>query len=240
MADQAVEISWLGQITYLEAWAQQEALVADVAAGRIAEQLLLLEHTPVYTLGRSGRVENLLLDEAARIREGIDLHYVDRGGDITYHGPGQLVGYPILNLRRRAAAQGRRFPDLHQYLRDLEEVLIQTLAARGLTAFRYPGFTGVWVEGESGPAKIAAIGVKVSSRGVSSHGFALNVAPNMAHFAGIIPCGIADHDVTSLAQSEGSDVSVAELVNPLLDAFCRRFDVTPVVVSTPHKTYNVS
>jgi lipoyl(octanoyl) transferase len=106
MADQEIAVSWLGQITYSEAWAQQEALVAELAAGRIPEQLLLLEHPPVYTLGRSGRLENLLLDEAARAREGIELHHVDRGGDITYHGPGLLVGYPILHLRERAAAQG--------------------------------------------------------------------------------------------------------------------------------------
>jgi lipoyl(octanoyl) transferase len=234
MADQEIAVSWLGQITYSEAWAQQEALVAELAAGRIPEQLLLLEHPPVYTLGRSGRLENLLLDEAARAREGIELHHVDRGGDITYHGPGLLVGYPILHLRERAAAQGRRFPDLHQYLRNLEAVLIETLAERGITAYRYPAFTGVWVDGSSGPAKVAAIGVKVSSRGISSHGFALNVAPNMAHFAGIIPCGIEQHGVTSLAQIEGGEVAVADLVNPVIDAFCRRFSVTPVVVSAPH------
>jgi lipoyl(octanoyl) transferase len=234
VADQEIAVTWLGQITYHEAWERQKAVVADLAAERIPEQLLLLEHPPVYTLGRSGRIENLLLDEAARAREGIELHHVDRGGDITYHGPGQLVGYPILHLKRRAAAQGRRYPDLHQYLRDLEAVLIHTLAGRGIAAYRYPGFTGVWVDGAAGPAKIAAIGVKISSRGISSHGFALNVAPNMAHFAGIVPCGIEEHGVASLAQTEGASVTVADLVNPVIDAFCHRFYVTPVVVSTPH------
>jgi lipoate-protein ligase B len=228
-----VEVSWLGQIPYAGAWSLQQRLAVARADGRIPDRLLLLEHPPVYTMGRSARPEHLLLDEAARTAEGIELHVVDRGGDITYHGPGQLVGYPILDLRAVAAAQGRAHPDLHRYLRDLEEMLIAVLAGLGIAARPFPGYTGVWVDESGRPEKIAAIGVKVSSRGISSHGFALNVAPNLDHFAGIVPCGIAEHGVTSIAALRGQAPPLVDLIAPVSEAFAQQFNRRTLLVPAP-------
>ena len=191
---------WLGQTDYLEAWDKQKELVAEHRAeAETLDKLLFVEHPPTYTLGSSGKKEHLLIDDAQLSTEGISVYKVNRGGDITYHGPGQLVAYPIFNLRRRSKAQGYSKFSVHQYVRDLEEVIIQTIAPFGLSGWRYPGYTGVWVGPESDPRKIAAIGINVS-RGISSHGFALNISPNMTHFDYIVPCGIQEHGVTSLAQ----------------------------------------
>lgn len=228
-----VEVSWLGRVPYDQAWALQQRLTVARADGRAPDRLLLLEHPPVYTLGRSARPENLLLDDEARAAEGIALHHVDRGGDVTYHGPGQLVGYPILDLRASAAAQGRAYPDLHDYLRNLEGLLIAVLAGLGIAARRFPGYTGVWVDERGRPEKIAAIGVKVSSRGISSHGFALNVAPNLAHFAGIVPCGIAGHGVTSIAALRGDAPALPDLVPTISDAFAQQFQRRTLLVPAP-------
>lgn len=226
-----VEIEWLGRISYADAWALQRKVVAERTDRELPDRLLLLEHDPVYTLGRSAKQEHLLLDEPARRAAGIALHWVDRGGDITYHGPGQLVGYPILNLKRHYRARGLDRPDLHRYLREIEEVLIQTVAAFSVTGRRYPGHTGVWVEMPAGPGKIAAIGIRVSARGISSHGFALNVDPNLEHFAGIIPCGIREHGVTALAGVLKRPVDVTEAVAPLVAAFEQVFHVQTRFVS---------
>ncbi len=229
-----LEVEWLGRVVYDEAWEVQKELVAERARNTRPDRLLLLEHPPVYTLGRSGRLENLLLDEEAREREGIAVRWVDRGGDVTYHGPGQLVGYPILDLKRLFRARGYERPDLHQYLRDVEEVIVQALASFDVSGWRYDGYTGVWVDGPDGPLKIAAIGIKISSKGISSHGFALNVDPDLNHFAGIIPCGIQEHGVTSLAQILGRPVAVADVIPPVVAAAARVFQarttfVTPFV-----------
>lgn len=196
MAEQnkPIVVEWLGRTPYMPVWQRQQTLAAAIAAGDEPERLLLLEHEPTYTLGRRTDPANLLLDETALRQGGFAVHHVDRGGDITYHGPGQLVGYPLLRLAER---QGTAEPDLHRYLRDLEEALICTLAAWGVTAGRFPGYTGVWVA-EPTPQKIAAIGVKVTGGGVTAHGFALNVAVNLAHFDHIVPCGIREYGVTSL------------------------------------------
>ncbi|MGB1252988.1 MAG: lipoyl(octanoyl) transferase LipB, partial [Candidatus Promineifilaceae bacterium] len=192
-----------------------------------AHRLLLLEHPPTYTFGRRGKLDNLLFNENELAQQGITTHWVDRGGDVTYHGPGQLVGYPILNLAR---LQDRDFPDVHRYLRDIEEVIITTLGQLSIEAWRYPGYTGVWVNeqhnGQQAPHKIAAIGVKVSGKAISSHGFALNVNPNLAHFAGIIPCGISEHPVTSVAQ-HGQRLTVADIVPQIVMSFGRIFDLKP-------------
>lgn len=220
-----VAVTWLGRVPYAEAWDRQRALVQANAAGEVGDTLLLLEHPPVYTLGRRARQEHLLLDEAARREAGIALHRVDRGGDITYHGPGQLVGYPILDLKRFYQARGRHRPDLHRYLRLLEALLIRALRPFGVRGWRYQGYTGVWVGEPADPLKIAAIGVKVSSKGISSHGFALNVDPNLDHFAGIIPCGIRAHGVTSLAREIDRPVPVAALLAPITTAFAQVFDL---------------
>lgn len=178
----------LGRMPYRPAWELQRRVGEAVGADALADTVLLVEHTPVYTLGRAahGQFTNLVWDEATLLQEGIELVEVDRGGDITYHGPGQLVGYPIVHL-------GAYDNDLHRYLRLLEEGLIMALDLVGIQATRVPPHTGVWV----GEEKIAAIGVK-ASRGVTQHGFALNIDPNLDHFRGIIPCGIRDKGVTSL------------------------------------------
>jgi lipoate-protein ligase B len=228
-----VEVSWLGRLPYEEAWALQQRLVVARADGRSPDRLLLMEHPPVYTLGRSARDENLLLDEAALAAQGITVHRVDRGGDITYHGPGQLVGYPILDLRAAAAAQGHAHPDLHHYLRDLEGLLIRLLASLGIAGRRYPGYTGVWVDERGKPEKIAAIGVKVSNRGISSHGFALNVAPNLEHFAGIVPCGILEHGVTSIAALRGEAPALVDLVPHVSNAFAQQLNRRCLLVPAP-------
>jgi len=185
---------------YLPVWERQRELAADRAAGRVGDLLLLLEHEHVYTLGRRGDAANLRVDPATLARLGVACHRVDRGGDITYHGPGQLVGYPIVRLR--GAGRGVR-----AYVDALEMALIAVAAAFGIAATALPGRPGVWVGGQ----KLAALGITVS-RGVAYHGFALNVAPDLAYFARIVPCGIADAGVTSLAALLGRTVTIEEVV----------------------------
>lgn len=181
--------AWLGRVDYLDAWRLQSAVAARVRAGD-DERLLLLEHDPVYTIGRRGTTDHLLAAPDELRRVGASLYRVDRGGDITYHGPGQLVGYPVVRLGDA--------PDLTGYVRAIEGALVDALASYGVPAYTERGKTGVWVElPESGaPAKIAAIGVRVS-RGVTTHGFALNVHTDLAAFERMIPCGFA-HEVASL------------------------------------------
>lgn len=175
-----------GLIPYSVAWSQQRSLVADrIKDPSLDDLLLLLEHPPVYTLGQGATLDFLKFDPTA---VNFEVHRVERGGEVTYHCPGQLVGYPILNLRHYQQ-------DLHWYLRQLEEVLIQLLALYGLKGDRLSGMTGVWLEGR----KVAAIGIKVS-RWITMHGFALNVCPDLTGFERIVPCGIADKPVGSLAQ----------------------------------------
>ncbi len=196
----------LGLLPYREAWDLQKRLAAEIAAGERPPALLLLEHPHVYTFGRRGHEENLLWDKHERARRGVDVVWVDRGGDVTYHGPGQLVGYPLLPLApgglRRTTENKARLPqaDYVGYVRRLEETLIQALAVFGLAGFPIAGMTGVWVQHGETPAKIAAIGVKVDVRGVSQHGFALNVHPDMAYWGGIIGCGLKGYAVTSMAE----------------------------------------
>jgi lipoate-protein ligase B len=217
----------LGLIDYESAWKLQDAYAAEIAAGTRPPTLLLLEHPHVYTFGRRGQAENLLWNEAQLKEKGIATHWVDRGGDVTYHGPGQLVGYPLLPLsplgvqrlqmlgvQSQETSDSVRLPeaDYVGYLRKLEKTLILALARLGLVAGQQSGLTGVWVqagvwsrcprcrpEDRQKPAKLAAIGVKVDARGVSHHGFALNVDPDMSFWDGIIACGLADHPVASLA-----------------------------------------
>lgn len=220
-----VHVKWLGRVAYAQAWDLQKSLVAEMQQQPLPPQLLLLEHDPVYTLGRRGDQGNLLFDESARQQLGIELHWADRGGDVTYHGPGQLVGYPILNIKLLHQRQGLPRPDLHLYLRQLEETLIETLDYFRISAWRYTGYTGVWVDGPAGPLKIAAIGVKVNVQGITSHGFALNVNPDMSHFAGIIPCGIHEHGVTSMAQVLDRPVTIDEVISHLLSSFSRVFNI---------------
>ena len=222
---------WLGQVEYLKAWDQQKALVAQHREDPDQpDQLLLLEHPPTYTLGSSGKMEHLLIDEAQLSAAGIVVHKVNRGGDITYHGPGQLVGYPILNLRRLYSTRGFEKFRVHGYVRDLEEVLIRALAGFDIKGWRYEGYTGVWVgDRDDHPRKIAAIGIHINSKGISSHGFALNVDPNMTHFSYIVPCGIQEHAVTSIAKELGQSVAIQDVIEPISSAFQTVFETDIVL-----------
>lgn len=214
------DIHDLGLIEYERAWKLQEEYASEIAAGTRPPTLLLLEHPHVYTFGRKGRAENLLWGEEKLKEKGIVIHWVDRGGDVTYHGPGQLVGYPLIPLtplrlppfsqKMRGEKEGGA--DYVGYVRRLEKMLIEALARLGVAAGQRSGLTGVWIQADvysrcprcrpqdrAKPAKIAAIGVKVDVNGVSRHGFALNVNPDMEYFDGIIACGLADEPVVSLA-----------------------------------------
>lgn len=180
----------LGLIDYQAAYTIQTRLAEKIAAGQHPASLLLLQHPHVYTFGRQGNPQNLLWTEDQLADRGITVEWTDRGGDVTYHGPGQLVGYPLLPLESGVL----------QYLRKLEEVLIHALADFGIKAARVEGQTGVWVikSPDTPPAKIASIGVRVDARGITRHGFALNVAPDMAYWSGIIACGLENQHKTSI------------------------------------------
>jgi lipoyl(octanoyl) transferase len=186
--DKALHATWLGRVPYVDGWRMQEAVASRVRDGG-AERLLLLEHDPVYTIGRRGTTDHLLVGHEVLRAEGASVYRVDRGGDITYHGPGQLVGYPIT-----AFAEGA---DLVAYVRAIEEALRDVLGGYGVASRTQRGKTGVWVDLSDGrPAKIAAIGVRIS-RGVTTHGFALNVSTDLAAFERVLPCGF-QHEVASL------------------------------------------
>ena len=203
-------LDW-GRTRYDAARGMQDALVAQRIAGEIGDTLVFTEHEPVFTLGlRRESEQNLVWDEAQLAQQGVEVVKTNRGGDITYHGPGQIVGYPIVSLAARQ--------DLHAYLRFLEQVLINSVGSLGLAAARREGKTGIWL----GPRKIAAIGVAVR-RWVAYHGFALNVSPDLAHFTGIVPCGIsaADGTVTSLQAELGRSVELAEVKTVLAREFWR-------------------
>ncbi|HEY3997293.1 MAG TPA: lipoyl(octanoyl) transferase LipB [Candidatus Xenobia bacterium] len=185
-------VEWKGLLPYAEAWRLQQEVAEGVKRGTGGERLLLLQHPPVVTMARGADRSHVLLSSEELASRGAELVECNRGGDVTYHGPGQLVGYPIIDLKPDRC-------DVGQYLRDLEQLLIETLSVFGLTASRKPGLTGVWV----GHEKIAALGVHMS-RWVTTHGFALNVSPALEHFAWIVPCGIRDYGVTSMEKLLGS------------------------------------
>ncbi len=204
----------LGTVAYQPTWELQDELADQRRARRIGDRLLLVEHFPVYTIGRGGDEANLLATPA-RLRElGAEFIRVDRGGDITFHGPGQIVAYPIVELRDPL--------DLRRYVRTLEEAIIATAAAFGVEAHLEAGLVGVWVEGRR---KLAAIGVRVR-RGVTTHGLALNVNTELRWFDEMIPCGIADREVTSLARELGHAVDMAAVEDRLTDELARLFGLT--------------
>lgn len=207
----ATAVRRIGRIGYRDSWTLQREAVADRRAGRIPDTLLLLEHPPVITLGRAGSEDHLLGSDRELAERGVELVPTDRGGDITFHGPGQIVGYSIVDLDRR----GR---DLHRYLRDLESVLLLALSEFGIRADRAPGLTGVWV----GDAKVAAIGIRVS-RWIAHHGFALNVDTDLSYFDLIVPCGIADRGVTSMAALAAGPIDRRGVEDALARAFDRVF-----------------
>lgn len=259
------EVLDLGLIEYEAAWKLQDQYAAEISAGKRPPTLLVLEHPHVYTFGRRGKQENLLWGESQLKEKGIAIHWVDRGGDVTYHGPGQLVGYPLLPLgevRSVAVASGRhlqtsemqsqetlrqaqdnalqsaRIPDADYvgYVRKLEKTLIAALARLGLAAGQRSGLTGVWIQADvhsrcprckpedrKKPAKIAAIGVKVDARGVSRHGFALNVNPDMDYWDGIIACGLQDEPVVSLADLFPEPPSMEQVKREVIAAFSEVF-----------------
>jgi lipoyl(octanoyl) transferase len=205
-----VEVRRLGRLAYEEAWSLQNRLADARRAGLTLDTLILLEHPHTYTIGRSGTRDHVYLTEDELAARGITCLEVDRGGDVTYHGPGQLVGYPILSLGPR--------PDVGWYLRSLEACLIDVLADFGIAAGRLEGYTGVWI----GDRKIAAIGVKVS-QGVTTHGFALNVATDLSLFTHILACGIPDKGVTSMALELGSAPPIAAVEDTVIARFSERF-----------------
>ena len=214
-----LQVQWLGRVPYRDALDLQAEVVSRRRAGEIPDQLILLEHPHVVTLGTSSRAEHVLLSPGEMEARGIELFEVGRGGDVTYHGPGQLVGYPILCL-----APDRK--DLHRYLRDLEGALLSALAEFGIPGRRQEGLTGVWTP----QGKVAAIGVRVSSGWITSHGFALNVDPALSFFSSIIPCGIQDQAVTSMASILGRSISLEEVSPSVIRSFGEVFDRDIVVV----------
>jgi len=232
------QVHILGLIPYQEAWDLQNQLAGEVHTGNRAPTLLLLEHPHTYTFGRRGESKNLLWDEGELAEKGIEVHWVDRGGDVTYHGPGQIVGYPLLPLG---------IPDHHSnhlpradyigYLRKLEATIISTLKDFGLQGEQHPGMTGVWVNAafksnlakrinppSQQPVKIASIGVKVDSHGVSRHGFSLNVVPEMSYWEGIIACGLDGYSETSLAEMLSTAPDIKKVIDKLINAFGEQFN----------------
>ena len=208
----ALEVQDLGLVPYAEALALQSDLVGRRRAGDIPDQLLLLQHPHVITLGTASSRAHIVADQSRLQELGIDLVDVGRGGDVTYHGPGQLVGYPILDLE-----PDRK--DVHRYLRDLASVLVHTLGEMGIQGEPVPDLTGVWVDGR----KIAAIGVRISSGWITSHGFALNVSNDLSFFETIVPCGIQDVSVTSVSQELGRPVGVPDILGIVSRAFSEVF-----------------
>jgi lipoyl(octanoyl) transferase len=241
------EIRDLGLIEYKQAWELQDKYAAEIAAGTRDPALFLLEHPHVYTFGRKGHAENLLWDDQRLKERGVAVHWVDRGGDVTYHGPGQLVGYPLIPLGRLGGSQSLqtlqptqeasgsvRIPeaDYVGYVRKLEKSLVVALARLELAAGQVTGLTGVWVqpdvfsrcprckpEDRKKPAKIAAIGVKVDVHGISRHGFALNVNPDMTYWDGIVACGLVDYPVVSLADLLPHPPDMQKVKNEVAAAF---------------------
>jgi lipoyl(octanoyl) transferase len=212
----------LGAVPYADALELQKQLVERRKGDEIPDQLLLLEHPPVITLGvKARRDRSHVLETPDRLSaQGVELFETGRGGDVTFHGPGQLVGYPILDLRPDRC-------DVHRYVRDLEETLIRAVATFGITAQRSPGLTGVWV----GNDKLAAIGVRIA-RWVTSHGFALNVSTNLAHFGLIVPCGISEKGVTSIEKLIGRSPEMADVESAVCQAFASVFDCCMVCPAT--------
>jgi lipoate-protein ligase B len=202
----------MGLMDYQEAYELQRTLHRQRVEGKISDVLLLLEHPPTITVGKSGSLDNVLVTREQLVQQGISLFFIDRGGDVTYHGPGQLVGYPIVDLRQREK-------DLHCYVRNLEEVILRTLKDFSIDGERDESHPGVWVNGE----EIATIGLSVR-RGVSMHGFALNINIDLEHFSFINPCGFSDRGATSMSKILGTDVPLEEVTKSLIYHFCDVFD----------------
>jgi lipoic acid synthetase len=202
----------LGLIEYQEAYNLQRTLHQQRVEGKISDILLLLEHPPTITIGKSGTLDNVLVSRERLAQEGMSLFFIDRGGDVTYHGPGQLVGYPIVDLRQRGK-------DLHSYVKKLEEVILRTLRDFSIDGDRDECHPGVWVNEQ----EIAAIGLSLRNW-VSMHGFALNINIDLEHFSFINPCGFSDRRATSMSKILGSQIPTQEATNSLISHFCNVFD----------------
>ena len=207
----------LGTIDYKEAWDLQKRIFDQRYKEEISDTLLLLEHPHTYTLGKTAHKENLVGNDEFLAKNNVSVYEIDRGGDITYHGPGQIVGYPVINLNNWQR-------DSHKYLRALEEVIIKTCEDYNLNAKRVPKFTGVWIDDR----KIAAIGIKIS-RWITMHGFAFNVSTDLSLFNGIVPCGIKDKAVTSLQKELGKEFNINEVKEKLLFHFKDVFNYDKIV-----------
>ncbi len=223
----------LGRVEYARALRLQERLVELRRSGAIGDVLLLLEHPPVLTLGRNAGRANILASDEELAARGMVLHMVKRGGDVTYHGPGQLVGYPITDLREQRLPSGARL-GVVDFVRRMEEVLIRIAGEYGVRAGREPGRTGVWTApgGAMAGRKLAAIGIHVS-RGISSHGFALNVSTDLRDFGLIVPCGIADRAVTSLEEETGFPLRLAEVAGAAARGWGRMLGTQVLAVESP-------
>jgi len=236
VSERVIEIRRLGIVKYADALELQKHLVEERKADRIPDQLLLLEHPPIITLGVRSRDDrsHVLATPEALERDGVELFETGRGGDVTFHGPGQLIGYPILDLRPDRL-------DVHRYVRDLEEVMIRTARAFGVMAVRQPGLTGAWVNaadrtGAPACEKLAAIGVRIA-RWITSHGFAFNVTTNLDQFSLIVPCGITDKGVTSLQRLLQREVPMAEVEDAAVGALAAVFGRRPIeiVAASAHR-----
>ena len=228
MAPRSALICPLGRVAYRPTWALQKAINERLVQAKRAQEelphvLLLLEHPPVFTLGKSGDASHLILEQDALSTIGAEFHRIDRGGDITFHGPGQLVGYFLLDL-------DRIFRDLHRYMRALEEIVIRTLADYYVAASRIPGRTGVWVGSTGCERKICALGIR-SSRWVTMHGIAFNLNTDLSFYRHIVPCGIADRGVTSLAKELGQPCDEEGVRRRVAHHFGRVFDLDTTFVS---------
>ncbi|MBK8011414.1 MAG: lipoyl(octanoyl) transferase LipB [Deltaproteobacteria bacterium] len=211
-----IEVIRLGRIRYADALSRMEARAEARVRGEVPDTLFLLEHEPVITLGRNARKDNILATPELLGAQKIEVFETGRGGDVTYHGPGQIVGYPVIDL-----APERK--DVRRYVRDLEEVMIRVCAVYGITAGRVDGLIGTWIDGHR---KIGAIGVRLS-RWVTTHGFALNVSTALDAFRLIVPCGLAQHGVTSIAKESGRTLSIAEVMNEVERCFVEIFEDRP-------------
>ena len=227
MPSKAITVIRLGLSDYQKTWDLQKTFFEQRLNSLKADRLLLCEHPHTYTIGRDGvetASRHLLLTRDELQRRGIALHEIDRGGDITYHGPGQVVGYPVLDLNMY-------YRDVHRYLRDLEETVIRTIECYGVTGHRFSPHTGVWTETDQGPKKICAIGVKVS-RWITMHGFALNVNTDLRYFSGIVPCGIQHYGVTSVRELTGQTIDLSEIENVLIRKFGEVFEAEMIEPAT--------
>lgn len=219
-----LRIEWHGRTPYEEGLTLQETAVAQLThEPESADHLLLVEHPHTYTLGVRGNRDNLLVSEARLAQQGVSVHHVRRGGDVTYHGPGQLVGYPIFNVKRTNERLGKRPLDVRAFIHTIQNSIIQTLNKFDIDAWHDDRYPGVWIEKNGSQAKIAAIGVHINRQRISSHGFALNIQPEMHFFDQIIPCGIQEYQVTSMAEVLERPLTLQQIIPHISEAFCEQF-----------------